>query len=240
MRKMPNFIFPNTFFMADLHLKALVFDAYGTLFNPFALQEKLSERFGEKADAINQVWRQKQLEYTWLRALMGRYVPFQRITWEALRYACEAADVIPNDEDFADIMDQYLYLPAFPEVPGILKELKGQLPLCILSNANPAMLESAIAANRLEGVFDHVFSAHSISTYKPRPEIYQLACDGLGLSAENIGFISGNPWDVAGAASFGLQVLWLNRAKKQAEELGVRPRRQLDRMEELLPIVKRQ
>ncbi|MEO0471775.1 MAG: haloacid dehalogenase type II [Bacteroidota bacterium] len=225
--------------MADLHLKALVFDAYGTLFNPFALQEKLTEAFGEKAGIINQIWRQKQLEYTWLRALMERYVPFQRITWEALRYACQSVDIIPNDEDFQEIMEQYLYLPAYDEVPVILKQLKGIVPLCILSNANPAMLESAIAANRLEGVFDHVFSAHSISTYKPRPEIYQLACDGLNLPAEHIGFISGNPWDVAGAASFGLQVLWLNRGKKQAEELGVRPRRQLDSLEELLPIVKR-
>lgn len=201
------------------HIQALVFDAYGTLFNVNSLDEGLALHFSEKASAINEIWRRKQLEYTWLRTLMGKYKPFSGITRDALHFACESLGIPISDSQMEEMMQRYFSLSAFPEIGEILKTLAPQLKLAVLSNANPDMLHASIRFNQLDEWVSHIISADSVKQFKPRPEVYRLAEAELELDRKNIGFISSNTWDVAGAKSFGFFAIWLNRGTGIQENL---------------------
>ena len=217
-------------------IKALVFDAYGTLFDVFSLDERLAHHFGDKADEINQIWRRKQLEYTWLRSLMRQYTPFSEVTAEALLYACNQVGLTLDTTTKEDLMQQYFHLNTFAEVPDLLRQLTSKYQLAILSNANLAMLEAGAQHNQITDCFTKILSADTIRHYKPTPEVYQLAVDGLGISKAHIGFVSSNTWDVAGASAFGLQALWLKRGNKVLETLGFEPVKILNQLEDLLNI----
>ena len=203
-------------------VRALVFDAYGTLFDPFAVKTRAEELFPGDGAVLSQLWRAKQLEYSWLRTLMGRYENFWKITEDALVFSCRTLKLSCDDHQRKQLMQVYLTLPAFPEVKPALEKLS-HLPLTILSNGTPEMLLPLVAANNMTHVFKNIFSVDSLQMYKPRPEVYQHAVTSLGVPKEAIGFVSSNYWDIAGATSFGFRTYWLNRGAVVADELGITP-----------------
>lgn len=219
-------------------VRALVFDAYGTLFDPFAVRTRAEELFPGNGAALSQLWRAKQLEYSWLRTLMGCYENFWKITEDALVFSCRTLKLLCDEHQRKQLMQVYLTLPAFPEVRPALEKLS-HLPLSILSNGTPEMLTLLIEANGMTHYFKNVFSVDALQIYKPRPEVYQQAVSSLGVPKEAIGFISSNFWDVAGATSFGFRTFWLNRASAPADKLGVAPSAVLSTLAELPGILEK-
>ena len=217
-------------------LHALVFDAYGTLFDPFAVRTRAEELFPGNGAALSQLWRSKQLEYSWLRTLMGRYENFWKITEDALTFSCHTLKLQCHEHQRKQLMQVYLTLPAFPEVKPALEKLS-HLPLSILSNGTPEMLSPLIAANNMAHFFEHIFSVDALQMYKPRPEVYQHAVASLGIPKEAIGFVSSNYWDIAGATSFGFRTYWLNRASVPADELGVNHAATLQTLSDLAAVL---
>jgi 2-haloacid dehalogenase len=219
-------------------VRALVFDAYGTLFDPFAVKTRAEELFPGNGEALSQLWRAKQLEYSWLRTLMGRYENFWKITEDALLFACHTLKLSCDKHLRSQLMQVYLTLPAFPEVKPALEKLSS-LPLSILSNGTPEMLAPLVATNGMTHYFKNVFTVDALQMYKPRPEVYQHAVSSLGVPKEAIGFISSNFWDIAGATSFGFRTFWLNRASVPADELGIAPIAVLSTLTELPDILEK-
>jgi 2-haloacid dehalogenase len=203
-------------------VRALVFDAYGTLFDPFAVRTRAEELFPGNGTALSQLWRSKQLEYSWLHTLMGRYENFWKITEDALIFTCRTLKLSCAEHQRKQLMQVYLTLPTFPEVKSALEKLS-PMPLSILSNGTLEMLTAVVAASGMAHFFQHIFSVDSLRIYKPRPEVYQHAATSLGIPKESIGFVSSNYWDIAGATMFGFQTYWLNRNSSIPDELGVTP-----------------
>jgi len=218
-------------------VRALVFDAYGTLFDPFSAKTRAQELFPGNGAALSQLWRAKQLEYSWLLTLMGRYENFWKITEDALVFSCRALKLPCDETQRRQLMQVYLTLPAFPEVNPALEKLAG-LPLSILSNGTPGMLTPLVAANNMAHFFKNVFSVDALKLYKPRPEVYQHAVANLGVPKESIGFVSSNFWDIAGATSFGFRTFWLNRSSLVPEELGSKPNATLQSLSDLPAILR--
>lgn len=214
-------------------IKAIVFDAYGTLFNINSLDQVLHQYFGDRAIELGVLWRKKQLEYTWLRTLMDQYKPFSEVTMDALVYSCHQLDLTFDAGIRDELYKKYLALEAYAEVRSVLESLSKKAALGVLSNANQQMLQGAIDRNHLGGFFTHVLSVEKIMLFKPRKEVYQMACDAFQALPGEILFVSSNTWDVAGAKSFGLNVAWLNRFGGVMEELGFEPDYVLDEMQQL-------
>ena len=200
--------------------KAVVFDAYGTLFDVRAIAAP---------EPLLALWRQKQLEYTWLRSQMGRYEDFERVTRDALRFASRKLGLAADES----LVKAYRTLPAFPDVEPALKRLHGR-PLAILSNGTKEMLGAVVGAAGLAGHFQHVLSVDPARTFKPAPAIYALATKALGLEAREILFVSSNGWDAAGAKAFGFLVCCCNRQKSPPEELGFAPDFEVERLDQIL------
>jgi len=203
--------------------KTVVFDAYGTLIDIQAIDQALAQAFGPKGGEIGILWRQKQLEYSWLRTLMWRYASFEKITWDALRYASEHTGASWDDELGKNLLQKYNQLEVFPEVPEILGSLKEQHRLAVLSNATEEMLQAVFQKNGIQRDLDFVLSADAIQQFKPAPPVYELAVRTMGVSKEEITFVSSNPWDATGAKSFGFHVIWVNRKNLPLEQMGQRP-----------------
>ncbi len=201
-------------------IRGYVFDAYGTLFDVHSVIEAGREVTADPA-ALSAVWRQKQLEYTWLRSLMGRYEDFWAVTEAALRHALHRLGVAATEAQQSRLMDAYLSLACFPEVTAAVSRLAGR-PRAILSNGSPRMLEAAVRSSGLGAHLDHVISVDEVKTYKPSPAVYALGSNHLGMPATDLLFVSSNAWDVAGAKAFGYQVAWCNRTGAPEEELGLR------------------
>jgi 2-haloacid dehalogenase len=210
---------------------ALVFDAYGTLFDVHSVLARCESRWPGKGAALSQLWRAKQLEYTWQRSLMRRYVPFSQVTREALAYASEALGLNLLKEAETELMDEYLKLEPYPEVRGALDKLRGR-KLAILTNGSPDMIEPLVAHFGFK--FDAVVSVDALKVYKPAPEVYQLAVERLGVARADIGFVSSNGWDAAGAKAFGFHVTWINRAGAPADRLGFAPDQVAKGLDEIL------
>jgi 2-haloacid dehalogenase len=209
--------------------RAFVFDAYGTLFDVHSVVEAARE-ITPDPQALSLLWRQKQLEYTWLRSLMGRYEDFWLVTGQALRFALRRLGVAAGEAQIETLMSAYLSLRPFPEVAAALRALRG-MPRAILSNGSPHMLESAVRSSGLAGAFDHVLSVDAVGVYKPSPRVYELAPRALGLTPGEIVFVSSNGWDVAGAAAYGFTTCWCNRTNAPAEELDMTPDYEVDRLD---------
>ena len=205
-----------------MRLKALVFDAYGTLFDVYSVIRLCDEFWPGKGAALSQLWRTKQLEYTWQRSLMRGYKDFLSVTLDGLHYACEALGVSVTESQVKRLEDAYLSLDTFPEVEDALRKLSG-LKLAILSNGAPSMLEPVVANAGLGGVFAAVISVDPLKTYKPTPEVYRLAVEKLGVPKEAIGFVSSNCWDACGAKSFGFRTFWINRTGAPVDKLDAVP-----------------
>ncbi|MCZ7597586.1 MAG: haloacid dehalogenase type II [Gammaproteobacteria bacterium] len=218
-------------------IKACVFDAYGTLFDVHSAVARHRERLGDRAAAVSALWRTKQLEYTWLRSLMGRYTDFSKVTADALDYALDTHDV--TDASLRDaLLEAYLSLDCYPEVPGVLGQLsRAGMTLAILSNGSPAMIEAAVASSGLSDAFDALISVDPLRRYKPDPAVYQLACDRFDVPPGEIMFQSSNAWDAAGAKAFGFRVTWVNRFAQRPERLGLAADHEVTNLEPLPALV---
>ena len=219
-------------------VRACVFDAYGTLFNVHAPVAAMAARIGPEADAVSQLWRTKQLEYTWLRALMRAHVPFWQVTGEALDYALarhKIADAALRDE----LLQLYLTLDAYPDAVSCLAKLKqAGIATGILSNGSPDMLSAAVESAGIEASLDEVMSVEDVGIFKPDPSVYQLAVDRMGVEdASQICFVSANTWDAQAAKSFGFQVARINRYGLPDDNIPGRPDMLLDSLDELPGVV---
>lgn len=214
-------------------IRACVFDAYGTLFDVHSAVGKHRSRLGEHADRISQLWRTKQLEYTWLRSLMGQHRDFWQVTQDALDFAF-ATHGVSDSALHRDLMQAYLQLDCYPEVATTLQQLKDKgYRTAILSNGSPTMLTAAVTQARIAHLLDATISVETVGIYKPSPRVYQLAMNQLGAAAPEISFQSANAWDAAAAASVGLRVVWINRFNQQWERLGTVPDAELQSLSAL-------
>jgi len=217
-------------------ISALVFDAYGTLFDVHSVVARCNAIFPGRGLELSRLWRQKQLEYTWLRSLMGRYESFETITRHALEHACASLHLTLSAGGAKDLMDGYRRLSAYPEVTDALTGLR-DCRLAILSNGAPEMLNEVVRHAGLTRLLDQIISVAEIRVFKPHPSTYQLAVNKLRIRVEEIGFVSSNYWDVCGAAAFGFQAHWINRTKDAPDHLGIAPSHVLERLTDLIGMV---
>ncbi len=203
---------------------ALVFDAYGTLFDVHSVSRRAEQLFPGRGAALSAAWRAKQLEYSWLRTLMDRYEDFERVTRSSLAGALESLGIEADDAAQRAMIEEYRRLATFPEVPAALESLARSRALAILSNGHPGMLEAVVDHNGLRERFrGGILSVHSARRFKPDPSVYRIAEEALGVPRALVGFVSSNGWDAAGAKSFGFRAFWVNRGAAPVERLGVRP-----------------
>lgn len=218
-------------------VRACMFDAYGTLFDYSSAASHCRDVLGEKFDRVNALWREKQLQYSWLRAIEGRHADFWQVTGEALDFVLDTAG-IPDRAVRDRLMALYLKLDAFPEVPGVLKRLKtAGLKTAILSNGSPEMLDAAVQNAGLGSLLDAVLSVEAVGVYKPHPKVYQYAIDQLGIRPGEIAFQSSNAWDAHGASLCGMRVVWCNRYHQRPERLPGLPDFEIASLAELPDLV---
>jgi 2-haloacid dehalogenase len=210
------------------NIQACVFDAYGTLLDFNSAVMMCADEIGDEAARLSDLWRQKQLQYTWLRSLMGQHADFWQVTGEALDFSLAALQIDKPDLR-SRLMDLYRVLEALAEISETLRRLKaGGMRTAILSNGSPEMLQAAVDHNGLNDLLDDIQSVEDVGVFKPDPRIYQLSVDRLGVAKENICFMSSNGWDAAGAAAFGFRVVWINRYRQPVEHLPAKPNREID------------
>ena len=217
-------------------IRAVVFDAYGTLFNVNSVVATCEALFPGNGKVLAQLWRSKQLEYSWLRSLMGRYVNFNQVTRESLQVACQTMGLKYADEGLAQLDNAYRTLALFDDALATLQLLRSQQPtlkLAILSNGSTEMLEAVVNFNQLDTMLDAVLSVDAVACFKPDPRVYELACDQLHVNRDEVAFVSSNGWDAAGAKSFGFKTFWINRTCAPVDALGVKPDQVLNTLAEL-------
>lgn len=204
-------------------ISACVFDAYGTLFDVSSVARVAQDALGERWQALSDLWRTKQLQYTWLRGLAGHHADFWQVTGDALDFAMATLKI--DEPGLRErLMNLYLSIAAYPEVPAMLAALKARgIKLAILSNGSPAMLAAAVKNSGIEEYFDAVLSVEDVGIYKPHPTVYGMAPQVLGLAKENICFLSSNSWDAYSAKAFGFRVLWCNRFGQAPENIPSMP-----------------
>jgi 2-haloacid dehalogenase len=205
------------------NIDACVFDAYGTLFDFNSAASAARDELGEDWQRLSDLWRLKQLQYTWLRGLAQHHADFRQVTGDALDFALASLKIErPGLRD--RLMDLYLRLTTYPEVPAMLRELKGRgMKLAILSNGTPPMLAAVVRNSGLEDVFDAVLSVEEVGVYKPHPSVYRLAAERLQIAPARICFLSSNGWDAYSAKAFGFRVIWCNRFGQVAERIPDMP-----------------
>src|SRR5262244_1135209 len=220
-------------------IRGLAFDAYGTLYDVHSVIELAEQLFPGQGTALSNTWRLKQLQYTWQRSLMDRYADFWKVTEDGLVFATNSLNLKLEPSKRKQLMDAYLSLKTFPDVPPGLKELStAGYKLAILSNGSPRMLQEVTKNAGIDQSFAHVISVDEIKIYKPSPRVYQLASKELAAAPEATGFVSSNSWDVAGASSFGLITFWTNRGNQPAEELGFPGQKMVSKLTDILPLLK--
>jgi 2-haloacid dehalogenase len=218
-------------------IEACVFDAYGTLFDVNSASRTAQDSLGQKWQPLAELWRAKQLQYTWLRGLAGRHADFWQVTGDALDFALATLQ-IEDPRLRARLMNLYMALSAYPEVPGTLKRLKADgMKLAILSNGTPAMLAAAAASAGIADLFDAMLSVEEVKVYKPHPSVYGLVCERLNVVAAHVCFLSSNGWDAYSAKAFGFRVLWCNRFGQASERIPETPDAQIATLAELPGIV---
>lgn len=217
--------------------RACVFDAYGTLFDFASAAAACSDVLGDKTFAVTSLWRDKQLQYTWLRGLQGRHADFWQVTSDALDFTLDTMAL--GDAALRErLLALYRTLKCFPEVPSVLRQLKDTgFVTAILSNGSPSMLDDAVAGSHLGALIDHVLSVEDVGVFKPHPNVYQLAVDRLGVPPSAIAFMSSNAWDAHAASAFGMRVVWCNRYGQRRERLPGAPDRDVRFLAELPPLL---
>ena len=225
--------------MPAIPVKACVFDAYGTLFDFASSAAGAKDVLGDKVGQVTTMWRDKQLQYTWLRSVQGLHADFWQVTGDALDWTLETLGLAePALRD--RLMRLYLELEAFPEVPNVLRELKMHgYRTAILSNGSPSMLASLVDNSRLDSFLDHVISVEEVGVFKPARAVYQRCVDIVGVPADQIAFMSSNAWDAWAASAFGMRVFWCNRYAQRPERLPGRPEAMMRSLDELPALVRR-
>jgi 2-haloacid dehalogenase len=213
-------------------IQAVVFDAYGTLFDVYSVSERCEALFPGKGTQVAQLWRSKQLEYTWLCSLIGRYQDFESITSAALRYACTQFTLNLAPTASTELMQQYRRLTVYPEVRAALEQLRPRR-LAILSNGAPEMLNAVVEHAGIRPLFDAVLSVDPVRIFKPHPSVYQSAVGALNVAKQAVAFVSSNYWDAMGATAFGFRTFWINRAGVTPDTLGYEPAAVLSGLDQL-------
>lgn len=207
-----------------MHIHGIVFDLYGTLYDVQAVARACEDAFPTNGAGMARLWRQKELEYTWLRSQMGRYVPFEKITEDALAFTCQSMGLALDAATARQLCDAWLHLPAHPDMPGCVRSLKDAgLPLAVLSNGSHRTLADVIGNSGMKWGFDHLISVDEVQVFKPHPQVYQLAEQHMALPRAQLLFVSSNAWDASGAALAGLPVCWIDRQQQPFDQLGATP-----------------
>lgn len=219
-----------------MNTKALVFDAYGTLFDVNSAANKCKEKIGEDWEKFANFWRTTQLEYTWLRSLMGRHRDFWKITEDSLEKSMQVFGVDKNMKN--ELLNLYKVLSPYPEVKNVLETLKDQnFKLAILSNGTPSLLNELVSSNDLNNLFDDLFSVEEVKVFKPASKVYEIPTKKYNIKASQITFLSANTWDVSGAGNFGYNSVWVNRNKSKFDLLDYQPKNEVSNLTQLLDIV---
>ena len=218
------------------NIKAIIFDAYGTLFDVNSAAEKCKDKIGDKWEAFANYWRTTQLEYTWLRSLMGRHKDFWEITEDSLEKSMENFEISHSMKD--ELLDLYKSLSTFEEVPETLKILKEKnYKLAILSNGTPHLLNKLVRSNKLENLFDDLFSIEEVGIYKPDSKVYAMPTKKYNIKVNEVAFLSANTWDVSGGGNYGYNAIWVNRNKNIFDKLDFKPKHVIKNLKELLNII---
>ena len=216
--------------------KAIVFDAYGTLFDVNSAAEKCKEKIGANWETFANFWRTTQLEYTWLRSLMKRHKNFWEVTEDSLDKTMKVFNI--NKDMKEELLSLYKILSPYPEVRGVLDDLKKKnYKLSILSNGNPTLLNELVASNKLNDLFDDLFSIEEVKVYKPDSRVYEIPIKKYNVKANEITFLSANTWDVSGGGNFGYNSIWVNRNKSVFDSLDFQPKNEINNLTQLLDIV---
>ena len=218
------------------NIKAIIFDAYGTLFDVNSAAKKCKNDIGDKWEEFANYWRTTQLEYTWLRSLMNRHKDFWQITEDSLRKSMKIYNINHNMRD--DLLNLYKILPTYKEVPKTLKILrKKKFKLAILSNGTPKLLTHLVKSNNLEDLFDDIFSIEDVGIYKPSPKVYELPLRKYKIKKNEVMFLSANTWDIAGGGNHGYQTVWVNRNNNVFDNLDYEPKNQIQSLKGILDII---
>ena len=216
--------------------KAIVFDAYGTLFDVNSAAEKCKNKIGDNWELFANYWRTTQLEYTWLRSLMKRHKDFWQITEESLEKSMKTYKIDKSMKN--ELLDLYRVLSTFPEVKEVLENLKKKkLKLAILSNGTPQLLKELVKKNNLDNFFDDLFSVEEVGIYKPNEKVYEIPIKKYKIKSEEIIFLSSNTWDVSGGGNYGYNSIWVNRNKNIFDNLDYKPKNEIKNLKELLNII---
>ena len=218
------------------NVKAIIFDAYGTLFDVNSAAEKCKDKIGDKWESFANFWRTTQLEYTWLRSLMKRHKDFWQITEDSLDKSMKAFSIDPSMKN--ELMNLYKVLSPFKEVPETLKKLKGKnFKLAILSNGTPSLLDELVKSNNLDKLFDDIFSIEEVGIYKPDSRVYDLPIKKYKIKNSEVMFLSANTWDVSGGGNYGYQSIWVNRNNNIFDNLDFNPSNQIKDLTELVNLI---
>ena len=216
------------------NIKAIIFDAYGTLFDVNSAAEKCKDKIGGKWQGFANYWRTTQLEYTWLRSLMKRHKDFWQVTEDSLDKSMKAYKIDSSMKE--ELLDLYKILSPFKEVPEVLKTLKEKnLKLAILSNGTPALLNQLVKSNNLENLFDDLFSIEEVGVYKPDSKVYDITIKKYQIQKNEVAFLSANTWDVSGAGNYGYNSIWVNRNNNIFDNLDYEPKLEIKNLKDLLP-----
>ena len=218
------------------NIKAIIFDAYGTLFDVNSAAEKCKDKIGDKWEGFSNYWRTTQLEYTWLRTLMNRHEDFWKVTEDSLDKSMKVFKIDPSMKN--ELLNLYKVLSTFSEVKGVLNELKKKnYKLAILSNGTPALLNELIESNNLNNIFDDVFSIEEVGIYKPSSKVYDIPIKKYNIQKDQVAFLSANTWDVSGGGNYGYNSIWVNRNNNIFDSLDYKPRDEIKNLKQLLDIV---
>ena len=216
------------------NIKAIIFDAYGTLFDVNSAAEKCKDKIGDKWEGFANYWRTTQLEYTWLRSLMNRHKDFWQVTEDSLDKSMKAFNIDPSMRN--ELLDLYKILSTFSEVPEVLKSLKEKnYKLSILSNGTPTLLNELVKSNKLDNLFDDIFSIEEVQIYKPNSKVYDIPIKKYKIQKEEVAFLSANTWDVSGGGNYGYSSIWVNRNNNIFDNLDYKPKIQITNLKQLLP-----
>ena len=220
-----------------MNTKAIVFDAYGTLFDVNSAAEKCKDKIGNKWESFANFWRTTQLEYTWLRSLMKKHKDFWKITEDSLDKSMKVFDIDMSMKD--DLLNLYKALSPYPEVKDVLENLKRKdLKLSILSNGTPSLLNELVKSNNLNNLFDDLFSIEEVGIYKPDAKVYDIPINKYKIKPSEITFLSANTWDVSGGGNYGYNAIWVNRNKNTFDNLDYSPKHEINDLKGLIEIVK--
>ena len=218
------------------NVKAIIFDAYGTLFDVNSAAEKCKDKIGDKWEGFANFWRTTQLEYTWLRSLMDRHKDFWQVTEDSLDKSMRTFNIDPSMRN--ELLDLYKILSPYKEVPDTLKALREKkFKLAILSNGTPSLLDELVKSNHLDNLFDDIFSIEQVGIYKPSSRVYDLPIKKYNINKSEVAFLSANTWDVSGGGNYGYQSIWVNRNNNIFDNLDFRPKYQITDLKKLIQLV---